>query len=159
MFAGSRGKGRGELPPSWIAAPAIVDRAILELGAGKQGHLALALFRLRFGRHGLCRCAYVSMGNGQVDARRHLGGDERSMPVVFVLLESAKRLVYVSPQDRHDLSDCHALNNNNVIACKPASTLRGTRTQRISDTMRGRMHDDLRHHVNIQGECKGYIVI
>ena len=50
VLAGSRGKGRGELPP------AIVDRAIL-IGAAciKQGHLALAPFRLLFRRHDLCR--------------------------------------------------------------------------------------------------------
>ena len=46
MPAGSRGKGRGELSPRWIAALAVVGRAVL--GAAKQGHLALALFRLLF---------------------------------------------------------------------------------------------------------------
>ena len=46
----------------------------------------------------VCADTYVSMGNEQVDMRRHLGSDGRSMPVVFVLLVSTERLVYVSPQ-------------------------------------------------------------
>ena len=51
-----------------------------------------------------------------VDVRRHLGGDERSIPVMFVLLESIERLVYVSPQDRQD---CHAPKRLNIRADRP----------------------------------------
>ena len=49
-----------------LAAAAFVGPAIL--GAAKQGRLALALalFRLLFGRHGLCRCI-CQHGNDHVD--------------------------------------------------------------------------------------------
>ena len=63
-----------------------------------------------------CADTYVSMGNEQADVTRHLCGDEPSMPVVFVLLVSIKRLVYVSPQDRQH---AHALNKLNIHACNP----------------------------------------
>ena len=81
----------------------------------------------------VCADTYVSMGNEQADVTRHLCGDEPSMPVVFVLLVSIKRLVYVSPQDRQDWhalhkpdlradrpkTNVHALNKLNIHACNP----------------------------------------
>ena len=96
VLAGSRGKGRGELPP------AIVDRAIL-IGAPVSNRVIWRwlLFACFFGAM-TCADTYASMGNDQVDVRRHLDGDERSMHVVFVLLMSIERLVYASPQDRQD---------------------------------------------------------
>ena len=125
-----------------LGTPAIVDRAIL-IGAAciKQGHLALALFRLVFGAMA-CADTYVSMGNGQVGVgiRRRLGGHEQSVPVVFVchvLLVSIdiERLVYVSPQDRQH---AHAPSKPNLRAGNPdrAQCTRPSRgASRVRDAM------------------------
>ena len=85
-----------------LAAAAFVGLAIL--GAAKQGRLALslALLRWRFFACFLggmaCADAYVSMGNDQVDVCRQLGGDERSISLLFscapVERAPSRRLVY-----------------------------------------------------------------